>query len=52
MSKAQLSVTIENHILNKFREYCRDNDINMSKRVERHIRELLEKENVIKKTKA
>ena len=44
MSKKQLSVTLNKFVLDKFRKYCKENDINMSKRVERLIRGELEKD--------
>lgn len=38
MSRKQLSMTIDEQVLKKFKRFCEDQDINMSKRVERYMR--------------
>ena len=43
MSRKQLTITIEENILKKFKKYCEDNDINMSKRIERYMKEDMKK---------
>jgi hypothetical protein len=43
MVRKQITITIEEEILKKFKKYCEENDINMSKRIERYMKEDLEK---------
>tara|TARA_B100000315_G_C14251854_1_gene440123 strand:+ start:204 stop:341 length:138 start_codon:yes stop_codon:yes gene_type:complete len=38
MPRQQFTITIEESILKKFKEYCEDKDINMSKRIERYMK--------------
>jgi len=38
MARIQFTVTIEKKVLERYRKHCRDNDINMSKRIERHMK--------------
>ncbi|MEK6856946.1 MAG: hypothetical protein AABX49_02940 [Nanoarchaeota archaeon] len=42
MSRVQFTITIEESILGKYRKYCQDKDINMSKRVERYMKKEIE----------
>ncbi len=42
--RKRLDVTIDENILRQFKEYCRKNNFNMSKLIEKHIRNEL-KEN-------
>jgi len=44
MGRKQITVTIDEKILAEFKKMCDDNDINMSKRVERYMRKDLGKE--------
>ncbi len=41
--RKQLTITVDKEILKKFKRYCQDNDINMSKRIERYMRGELKK---------
>ena len=41
--RKQLTITVEEKVLEKFRKHCEENDINMSKRIERYMRKELEK---------
>jgi len=38
MSRVQFTITIDKGVLAKYREHCKDNDINMSKRIERYMK--------------
>ena len=38
-----LTITIQKDLLNKFKKYCEDNDINISKKIERFIKGFLER---------
>jgi hypothetical protein len=42
MARKQLTITIE-EVLKKFKEHCEENDINISKRIERYMKKDLEK---------
>ena len=39
--KTRVSFTLEEELFNKFRAYCRNNEINMSARIESYIRKEL-----------
>jgi len=39
--KAKISLTVDEELFNKFRNYCKKNGINMSGRIENYIREEL-----------
>ena len=39
--KAKISLTVDEELFNKFRNYCKRNGINMSGRIENYIREEL-----------
>lgn len=41
MVRKQLTITIDEKVLDKFKKYCEKNDINMSKRIERYMRKEL-----------
>ena len=41
--RKQITITIEEKILREFKKHCEENDINMSKRIERYMKEDLEK---------
>lgn len=43
MVRKPITISVEEDILKKFRKYCEDNDINMSKRIERYMRTELER---------
>ena len=43
MARKQITITIEEKILKEFKKHCEENDINMSKRIERYIKEDLDK---------
>ena len=43
MVRKQLTVTIEEKILKEFKESCKRNDINISKRIERYMKEDLKR---------
>lgn len=43
MSRKPLTISIEEEILKEFKKYCEDNDINLSKRIERYMKEELKK---------
>jgi post-segregation antitoxin (ccd killing protein) len=43
MVRKQITITIDEKILKEFRKYCEENDINMSKRIERYMKKDLEK---------
>lgn len=43
MSREPLTISIEEEILKEFKKYCEDNDINLSKRIERYMKEELKK---------
>jgi hypothetical protein len=38
MARKQITVTIDEGILTTFKKMCDDNDINMSKRIERYMK--------------
>lgn len=38
MTKKPVTFTIDEAVLERFKKHCDDNDINMSKRVERYIK--------------
>ncbi len=42
MARKQITVTIDEVVLDKFKKMCDDNDINMSKRIERYMKKDLE----------
>ena len=42
--KTKVSFTIDEELFNKFRNYCKQNGINMSGRIENYIREELNKQ--------
>jgi len=44
MGRKQITVTIDEKILNEFKSKCEANDINMSKRIERYMKRDLGKE--------
>ena len=44
MARKQITVTIDEGILNTFKKKCEENDINMSKRIERYMKRELGKE--------
>ena len=44
MARKQITVTIDENILNIFKKKCEENDINMSKRIERYMKKELGKE--------
>jgi len=44
MTRKQITVTIDDGILNAFKKKCEDNDINMSKRIERYMKKELGKD--------
>jgi hypothetical protein len=43
MVRKQITITIDEKILKEFKKHCEENDINMSKRIERYMKEDLEK---------
>jgi hypothetical protein len=43
MVRKQLTITIEEKLLKKYKKYCEENDVNMSKRIERYMKEDIEK---------
>ena len=43
MARKQFTITIDEETLKKYREYCKENDVNMSKRIERYIKKDMEK---------
>ena len=43
MARRQITITIDEKILKDFKKHCDENDINMSKRIERYMKEDLEK---------
>jgi len=43
MARKPLTISIEEEILEKFKKYCLSNDINVSKRIERYMKEELKK---------
>ena len=43
MGRRQFTITIEENIIREYRNYCRDNDINMSKRIERYMKKDIKK---------
>ena len=42
--RKRIDITIDEHILKRFKEYCRRTGLNMSRLVERYIKKELEKE--------
>ena len=38
MARKQITITIDEKILKDFKKHCDENDINMSKRIERYIK--------------
>lgn len=43
MVRKPLTISVEECILREFKKYCENNDINLSKRIERYMRKELEK---------
>jgi len=43
MTRKQFTITIDEETLKKYREYCKEKDINMSKRIERYMKKDMEK---------
>ena len=43
MSRKPLTISIEEEVLKEFKKYCGENDIIISKRIERYMREELKK---------
>ncbi len=43
MVRKQITITIDEEVLEEFKKHCEENDINMSKRIERYMKEDLEK---------
>ncbi len=43
MVRKPLTISIERKILESFKKYCEDNDIILSKRIERYMKEELKK---------
>ncbi len=43
MSRKQFTITIDENILKKYRKYCKEKGINMSKRIENYIKKDMEK---------
>ena len=43
MVRRPVTISIEEEILENFKKYCEENDINMSKRIERYLKKELEK---------
>lgn len=43
--KIRVSFTLDEELFNKFRNYCKENGINMSGRIESYIRKELSKQN-------
>lgn len=41
--RKKLTITIEENILNKFKEYCEEEAINISKKIEKYIKKDIEK---------
>ena len=37
--RQRVNFTIDSNLLKKFKQYCRDNNLNMSRTVEKHIKE-------------
>ncbi len=48
MSKVKVSMTIDEHILHSFKDYCRDNGMKMSTKVEQLIRDSMKNESLRK----
>ena len=44
MVRKPLTISVEEGILGEFKKYCKNNDINLSKRIERYMRKELEKD--------
>ena len=42
MSRVQFTVTIDDKTLERYRRYCREKDINMSKKIERYMKKEME----------
>jgi hypothetical protein len=40
--RKRLDVTIDEHLLKKFKQYCQKHDLNMSRTLEKHIKEELQ----------
>ena len=45
MTRKPLTISIEEEILKNFKDYCEDEAINMSKKIEKYMRQELEKKN-------
>lgn len=43
MVRKPLTISIEEDVLNKFKEYCEEESINMSKKIEKYMKKELEK---------
>lgn len=44
MGRKQISITIDEKILEKWDKYCENNDINKSKRIERYMKQDISQE--------
>ena len=45
MTRKPLTISIEGNVLNDFKKYCEEEAINMSKKIEKYMRQELEKKN-------
>ena len=45
MTRKPLTISIEESALKNFKEYCEDEAINMSKKIEKYMKQELEKKN-------
>lgn len=45
MTRKPLTISIEERTLKNFKEYCEDEAINMSKKIEKYMKQELEKKN-------